>query len=708
MRSIRHCPLAGVMVERDIPVCQRAALHYTQEFGWKLFPARMEDGKKFSWLSAEFAPGHENWGMTNDLEQLRKNFDNPRWRNKCGVGLPTGPENGVFICEADTIAGHGVDGIKALRALEKQHGKLPKTLMAKSPSGSIHHYFKHPGGDIRLKSMSIAAGVDIKADGGMVVAPPSVRTDGAYTWTNNAPIAEAPAWLIDLIRDSGGNGYDINDPFANLREPLTEAEIIAGCDAIRDHLPNNDDDWDDWNTNGLKIFHVAPDGRGFSAFDEYSQRSHKYDAKLTTERWAAYFKSPPTHVSNGSFIYLANQSNPNWRGQVKQEAPKAELNYITGEALELLPLEPVQWIVDGFIMRDVLNGMFGDGGTGKDYLLLQLTIAMATNGKWLGREVTPGKVLYFNVEDRVPRIRWRQHQITQYLQTKCADYPDRLRVVPMVGKNTIIATFNSKSGLVEPTSVLTSITSLIGDYRPDLVIMGNRVNIFGVNQNEDSQARQCIELLNALSLDYATTLIMPGHVSVRSMGDDSGTSGSGSSGSVQWSNGPRQRLLLSKAKKDKDTEDDTYKRTLTVLKSNDAPSDQTIELHWSQSHSLYVADDENVTTKILRTPMKPGETEEQTQARQRREFETEVEDECMRCVSKALAMGIRMSPQPRANNYPPTLFARHTQFSECKYRGDKGFRLLNAAMGRLFMRGKIKAQPYGSPSAGTKEIVIND
>ena len=691
MLGIRHCPLAGVMVERDIPVCQRAALHYTQEFGWKLFPARMEDGKKFSWLSAEFAPGHENWGMTNDLEQLRKNFDNPRWRNKCGVGLPTGPENGVFICEADTIAGHGVDGIKALRALEKQHGKLPKTLMAKSPSGSIHHYFKHPGGDIRLKSMSIAAGVDIKADGGMVVAPPSVRADGAYTWTNNAPIAEAPAWLIDLIKDSSGNGYDINDPFANLREPLTEAEIIAGCEAIRDHLPNNDDDWDDWNTNGLKIFHVAPDGRGFSAFDEYSQRSHKYDAKLTTERWAAYFKSPPTHVSNGSFIYLANQSNPNWRGQVKQEAPKAELPkliYITGEALELLPLEPVQWIVNGFIMRDALNGMFGDGGTGKDYLLLQLAIAMATDSRWLGREVVPGKVLYFNVEDRVPRIRWRQHQITQYLQTKCAGYPDRLRVVPMVGKNTIIATFNSKSGLVEPTSVLTSIASLIGDYRPDLVIMGNRVNIFGVNQNEDSQARQCIELLNALSLDFATTLVMPGHVSIRGLGDESGTAGSGSSGSVQWSNGPRQRLLLSKAKKDEEDIEYNFKRTLTVMKSNDAPSDQTIELHWSKTHFLYVADDEKITVTST--------SEDKSM---------DVEEECMRMISKAIAMGIRLSPQPKAHNYPATIFARDNRFSECKYRGDKGFKLLNAAIGRLFMRGKIIARPYGSPSAGTKEIV---
>src|SRR5580765_3735672 len=352
--------------------------------------------------------------------------------------------------------------------------------------------------------------------------------------------------------------------------------------------------------------------------------------------------------------------------------------------MEQLPIEPVEWIVDGFIMRDVLNGMFGDGGTGKDYLLLQLAIAMATDTQWLGRDVASGKVLYFNVEDRVPRIRWRQNAILKYLQTSHVKHPDRLRVVSMVGQNTIIATYDGKSGLVKPTDVLTSIRNMVEDHRPDLVVMGNRVNIFGVNQVEDTQARQCIELLNAISIDYSTTLIMPGHVSIRGLGDESGTSATGSSGSVQWSNGPRHRLLLSKPKKDKDAEEDnSYKRTLTVIKSNDAPTDVKIELEWSSEHFLYVAEDEKI--KTVPTPQLELE-----------EFKRDVEREFMRLLDKHTAKKENVSASATARNNAPLLFSSDP---ECKreYRGEKGKRWFRAAMDRLFANGSIKSVDVGSP-----------
>ena len=103
----------------------------------------------------------------------------------------------------------------------------------------------------------------------MFIAPPSVRSDGAHRWLNNLPIADAPQWLIDLIKDEAN---DADDPWKHaIYEPLTEAEKTAGCIAIRDHLANPDDDRDTWNTNGMKIWHAAPDTRGRAAFDGYSQ-----------------------------------------------------------------------------------------------------------------------------------------------------------------------------------------------------------------------------------------------------------------------------------------------------------------------------------------------------------------------------------------------------------------------------------------------------
>jgi putative DNA primase/helicase len=173
--------------------CLPWALEYIGR-GWDIFPADLRNGAKKSYKSGKHSNGR-NWGMTCDPVEARGNFK--RWP-KAGIGIPTGEVNQIFVVECDTKAGHSnleQDGAQSLAALEEKHGKLPETLMAISPSGSVHRYFKYPGRKVRSSSSSIAVGVDVKGDGGMVVAPPSQRHDGVYRWLNwETPIAEATPW----------------------------------------------------------------------------------------------------------------------------------------------------------------------------------------------------------------------------------------------------------------------------------------------------------------------------------------------------------------------------------------------------------------------------------------------------------------------------------------------------------------------------------
>jgi hypothetical protein len=104
------------------------------------------------------------------------------------------------VVEADTPEGHDIDGIASLKALETQHGILPGTLLAISPTGSVHHYFSHPGVKIKNSASEIAPGIDVRGDGGMVIAPPSIKPGGGcYRWLNGLGVAAAPSWLLDLI-----------------------------------------------------------------------------------------------------------------------------------------------------------------------------------------------------------------------------------------------------------------------------------------------------------------------------------------------------------------------------------------------------------------------------------------------------------------------------------------------------------------------------
>jgi hypothetical protein len=189
-----------------------AGLLYAETFNWCVFP--VPPGTRKSYKSAKFSNG-KRWGATNKASVIERDFR--RWP-RANLGIPTGAENGVWVLDADTLKGHGVDGIAELRKLERKHGRLPRTLMAESPSGSLHYYFEWPkrGLIICNSTSAIAPGVDVRGEGGMVLASPSIKKGvGKYRWINwGTPIARAPKWLLKLVvhrpacstNDGSGNG----------------------------------------------------------------------------------------------------------------------------------------------------------------------------------------------------------------------------------------------------------------------------------------------------------------------------------------------------------------------------------------------------------------------------------------------------------------------------------------------------------------------
>jgi hypothetical protein len=114
------------------------------------------------------------------------------------VGLCTG--DGFFVLDVDPRNG----GTETLAKLVHEHGHLPPTVTVLTGGGGAHHYFKHPGGKLRTTA---GIGVDVKREGGYVVAPPSVHPSGElYSWApacapREVEIAAAPEWLIELIRE---------------------------------------------------------------------------------------------------------------------------------------------------------------------------------------------------------------------------------------------------------------------------------------------------------------------------------------------------------------------------------------------------------------------------------------------------------------------------------------------------------------------------
>jgi len=347
------------------------------------------------------------------------------------------------------------------------------------------------------------------------------------------------------------------------------------------------------------------------------------------------------------------------------------------EELEKQPVEPVEWLVEDFIPANTLTGFFGDGGTGKDRTLLLLAAAVACDQYWLGKKVKHGRALYFNVEDDDKELNRRREAIADHFNIETfANFSERLKIVPLVGKDTVLAAFNSRAGVVEPTLLFESVRQEIAAFKPTVVIVGNRVNIFSVDQNSDTQARQCLGLLFKLTTDFpGTTVIMPGHVSLSGM-----ASGRGDSGTVQWSNGCRARLLLDRVTKDDGGEPDQDARVLQVKKANWGLDKNEIKLRWSRG--LFVLD--------------AGDDEKPTWSFGDVAALLKDEDEFLRMLD--LLKGAKLSPWPTAQNNAAKIFAED---SRCKLTG-KGVRnRLKTAMERLLSRGVIEVVETGPQSRPT-------
>jgi putative DNA primase/helicase len=154
------------------PIMQ-ARLEYAER-GWWTFCAPLDGSKKS--MKAEKHSGTP-WGSTIDEKVIYAEFRGRRFRDQ-NVGIVTGAKSGIFVIETDNAEhGDGVDGEASLKVWEAENEALPPTLMARSPSGSVHRFFNHPGEGTKIKNSAseIAPGVDVRGDGGMVVGVPSYR-----------------------------------------------------------------------------------------------------------------------------------------------------------------------------------------------------------------------------------------------------------------------------------------------------------------------------------------------------------------------------------------------------------------------------------------------------------------------------------------------------------------------------------------------------
>lgn len=114
------------------------------------------------------------------------------------LAVRTGASSGLVVVDIDP--GHG--GVSSLAA-SIGAGLLPRTAYVLTGSGGLHLYYRHPGRHVPNSQgrdgIGLGRGIDVRADGGYVVVPPSIHTRSGrpYRWAaEGQPIAEMTPALI--------------------------------------------------------------------------------------------------------------------------------------------------------------------------------------------------------------------------------------------------------------------------------------------------------------------------------------------------------------------------------------------------------------------------------------------------------------------------------------------------------------------------------
>lgn len=196
--------------EVETSVLLKATLSYAQ-CGWKVFPVFEPVVREEAVICSCGNPKCGSVGKhprsqqgfkdaTTDESSIRSWWTD--WPN-ANIGIVTGKASRLLVIDVD-----GPQGKTSLNQLQEEHGFLPLTLQATTGKG-FHLYFQLPE-DIEISCSvgKLGEGIDVRGEGGYVIAPPSLHAFGtSYTWSNKGTkLAELPQHWVDLL--TKGNKFD--------------------------------------------------------------------------------------------------------------------------------------------------------------------------------------------------------------------------------------------------------------------------------------------------------------------------------------------------------------------------------------------------------------------------------------------------------------------------------------------------------------------
>jgi hypothetical protein len=515
-------------------------------------------------LNKRPATEHGFKDAVSDPTEARRLF---RTAGAAMIGVPTGEASGLAVIDLDVKEGRF--GLEWLAANEH---RMPRTRRHRTQSGGLHLLFAYPAGrNIRNSASKISPGVDVRGNGGYIIAPPSP----GYSIEDDTMPSPMPGWLVELldppkvdrVAPTPGPRATI---YANDGTPYGLAALTRECEAIRNagegqkHATLNRGAY---SIGGLVAAGEVIEGAAYAALsDALASIRHRCDDFPAAERtlqqgfrdgMASPRQPPPREVRHTIRIEVAEPEmipwdrTPDGPGYDDQpypdhtEAYDPETGVIATPAKPAVPaiwsdddeweeieIAPRPWIAKGYLMRKAVTVLSGPGGGGKSNLSVGWSTALATAGSlgaFAGAEMgLCYRQLVYNTEDD------RDEQRRRYSAALRAQNLTTSAIRGMVSRcgptdiGTLIV-LDQATGNFLFTEAWDALEQRIIDFRPDVVWLDPLVELHTAEENDNTALRQVVARLRSLATRHNCAVVLVHHARKGSTaGDPEGIRGAGS------------------------------------------------------------------------------------------------------------------------------------------------------------------------------------
>lgn len=415
--------------------------------GWKVFPILP--------LNKRPRTTHGFHDATTDAGQIAQWWhDNPT----DGIGIATGLASKLIVIDIDPRNG----GNESLASLLKQHGELPPGPVCDTGGGGRHYYLAHPGGVFPCTKPW--PGIDIKSDGGYVIAPFSSHPSGTlYQWhPGQDPMKikppEVPAWLFEAL-------------LAKKNALVEEGTVLA-----RGRLEPDAAFGEGQRNDALTSLAGTMQRRGMS-FEAILQA-------LLAENGLRC--KPPLDEDE---VYRIVSSVARYEPTDPIETPQTGTPQGTSKNIRLVDLSvaamedppEVEWILPGMIAKGDCSLFVGPPGSGKSWITMELGVAGAAQRPIFGIfQNRPLKVLVVDEENPADEQHRRLRALVKAWELEGPELLGRLHLTqPCQG-------FSFR----DPEYVR-SLYRLVDEFRPDLIVLDSMTAVSTIrNENDAVEVRQ--------------------------------------------------------------------------------------------------------------------------------------------------------------------------------------------------------------------------